>query len=63
MPPEECLKWFDSMDEELQALFDSGACELMEREDVKKLGKAIVKSTWAFRKKSHTSGEVFHYKR
>ena len=62
MPPEERSKWFDSMDEELQALFDSGACELMEREDVKKLGKPIVKSTWAFRKKRRASGEVFRYK-
>ena len=49
------------MDEELQALFDSGACELVEREDVKKLGKPIVKSTWAFCKKRRASGEVFRY--
>ena len=50
------------MDEELQALFDSGACEFVDQEDVQKLGKTIIKSMWAFCKKHRASGEVFCYK-
>ena len=62
MPPEERSKWFDSMDEELQALFEMGSCEFVSRDEVKRLGKQIVKSTWAFRKKRRASGEVYRYK-
>ena len=62
MPPEERSKWFDSMDEEIQALFESGACEFVDRQEVLRKGKEIVKSTWAFRKKRRASGEVYRYK-
>ena len=34
MPPEERAKWFDSMDEELRALFEMGACEFVDRDEV-----------------------------
>ena len=30
MPPEERRKWFDSMDEELRVLFETGACEFVD---------------------------------
>ena len=62
MPPEERAKWFDSMDEELRALFEMGACEFVDRDEVVRMGKEIVKSTWAFRKKRTASGEVYRYK-
>ena len=62
MDAEEQDRWFDSMDEEIQALFKSGACEFMDREEVLKQKKEIVKSTWAFRKKRKPSGEVTRYK-
>ena len=48
MPPEECSKWFDSMDEELGALFRSGACEFVEQSEVEALKKEIVKCIWVF---------------
>ena len=51
MSPEERAKWLDSMDEEIQALFKTGACEFADRADVLKERKEIIKSTWAFRKK------------
>ena len=50
------------MDEEMQALFESGACEFVDRQEVLRQGKEIVKSTWAFRKKRRASGEVYRYK-
>ena len=45
MSPEERAKWLDSMDEEIQALFKTGACEFADRADVLKEQKEIVKST------------------
>ena len=54
--------WMDSMDEELQALFDQGTFEFVERSEVEKQGEDIVKTTWAFRKKRKPSGEVYRYK-
>jgi len=62
MDPEERSKWFDSMDEELGTLFESGACEFVDRQDVLKKKKEIIKTTWAFRKKRKPSGEVTRYK-
>ena len=62
MSPEERAKWLDSTDEEIQALFKTGACEFADRTDVLKERKEIVKSTWAFRKKRKPSGEVTRYK-
>ena len=54
MSPEERANWLDSMDEEIQALFKTGACEFADRADVLKEQKEIVKSTWAFHKKRKT---------
>ena len=62
MEPEERNKWMDSMDEELQVLFDSGAFEFVSREEAIRLGEEIVPTTWAFRKKRKPSGEVYRYK-
>ena len=62
MSPEERAKCLDSMDEEIQALFKTGACEFADRADVLKEQKEIVKSTWVFRKKRKPSGEVTRYK-
>ena len=62
MPPEERSKWFDSMDEEIRALFESGACEFVDRDEATRQNKQVVKSTWAFRKKRRASGEVSRYK-
>lgn len=39
MPHDKQQKWFDSLDEELCVLFESGACELVDREEVIKQGK------------------------
>ena len=58
MSPKERAKWLDSMDEEIQALLKTGACEFADHADVLKERKEIVKSTWAFRKKRKPSGEV-----
>ena len=46
------------MDEEIKALFKTGACEFADRADVLKERKEIVKSMWAFCKKRKPSGEV-----
>ena len=62
MAPEERSKWFDSMDEEIRALFESGACELASKDEILRMKKEIVKSTWAFRKKRKPSGEVSRFK-
>ena len=63
MDAEERNKWFDSMDEELTALFKSGACEFVNKDDVIKAKHEIVKTTWAFRKKRKPgTGEVTRYK-
>ena len=62
MPYDERQKWFASMDEELQALFEFGTFEFVDRADVEKQGEDIVKTTWAFRKKRKPSGEVYRYK-
>jgi len=62
MDSEERSKWFDSMDEELGALFESGACEFVDRQEVLRMKKEIIKTTWAFRKKRKPSGEVTRYK-
>ena len=62
MAPNERDKWFDSMDEELKALFESDACQFIDRAEVVRRKKEIVKSTWAFRKKRKPSGEVTRYK-
>ena len=51
MDPEERDKWFDSMDEEIKALFDSDACEFTDLEEALRLKPEIVKSTGAFRQK------------
>ena len=58
MSPEEQAKWLDSMDEEIQALFKSGACEFTDCTEVLKQCKEIVNSAWAFWKKHEPSGEV-----
>ena len=62
MDPDERERWFDSMDEEINALFNSGACELADRSEIMKKKLEIVKSTWAFRKKRKPSGEVTRHK-
>ena len=63
MPADERQKWFDSMDEELKALFESGACQFIDRSEVLRMKKEIVKSTWAYRKKrAPGTGEVTRYK-
>ena len=62
MDPEERDKWFAAMDEEMQTLFGSGACEFVDREEVLRLKKEIVKSTWSQRKKRDPSGRVSRYK-
>ena len=62
MDPEERTKWFESMDEELQALFESGACEFIDRSEVIKLKKEIVRSIWSFRRKRKPSGEITRLK-
>ena len=62
MPKEEQDKWFDSMDEELQALFDQGTLEFVPRSEPESKEAEIVKTTWALRKKRHPSGEVYRYK-
>ena len=61
MPPEERNKWMDSMDEELQALYEFGTFEFIPRSEVEE-GEEIIKTTWAFRKKRKPSGEVYRYK-
>ena len=62
LPDDEKEKWMSSMDEELQALHDSGTFEFVDRSEVLKQGEEIVKTTWAFRKKRTPSGEVYRYK-
>ena len=62
MPKPERDKWFESMDEELDALYKFGTFEFVEREEVLKEGEDIVQTTWAFRKKRRPSGEVYRYK-
>ena len=62
MDKEERDQWFDSMDEELSVLFKSGACEFVDRQEVLRLRKEIVKSTWAFRQKRKPSGEIYRKK-
>ena len=51
MSPEERQRWFLSMDEELQALFNGGTFEFIDHSEVEKMGEEIVKMTWAFLKK------------
>ena len=63
MDPVERDKWFDSMDEELKVLFESGVTEFVDRSEVISMKKEIVKSTWAFRKKrAPGTGHVTKYK-
>ena len=50
------------MDEEIQALFKSGACKFSDHADVLKQCKEMVKSMWAFHKKRKPFGEVACYK-
>ena len=50
------------MDEEVKALFDSGACEFIDRQVAMDMRKDIIKSTWAFCKKRKPSGEVSQHK-
>ena len=58
MPKGEWGKWFNLMDEEVKALFDSRACEFIDRQAAMDMRKVVVKSTWAFRKMRKPSGEV-----
>ena len=62
MDPDERAKWFDSMDEELKVLFESGVMEFVSRDFVVSQRKEIVKSTWAFRKKRKPDGSVSRFK-
>ena len=63
MDPEERNKWFDSMDEELKVLFDSGVMEFVDRAEVVAKKQEIVRSTWAFRKKrAPGTGNITKYK-
>ena len=63
MDHEEREKWFDSMNEELKVLFESGVMEFVDREEVRAKKQEIVKSTWAFRKKrAPGTGNVTRYK-
>ena len=62
MDPQEREQWFDSMDEELQALWENGTFEFVDRSEVEKAAKEIVRTTWAFRKKRRPSGEVYRLK-
>ena len=48
MDPEEHLLWMKAMDEELEALSEWEAMELVQRSKPLALGEQIVKSTWAF---------------
>ena len=58
MSPEERLEWMESMDEEIRALSEHNAVELVPRQEPLSLKKQVVKSTWAFRKKRNPAGEV-----
>ena len=45
MSHEERVKWFDSMDEELQALYDGGTFEFVSRQDVVNQGEEQLSTT------------------
>ena len=62
MDPKERDLWFDSMDEELKALFDSGACQFIDRAEVQRMKKEIVKTTWAYRIKRQPCGTAYQRK-
>ena len=59
MDLEERNRWLDSMDEELQALFDQGTVKFVPMSKALEQGEEIVKTTWAFRRKRRPSGEVY----
>ncbi len=62
MSGEERFKWIESMDVEMSDLTERQAYELVPRNDVLALGKKVVKSMWAFRRKRKPDGSVSRYK-
>ena len=57
IPPKEIEDWYEAMDVELDALRQKNTMTEIDRSDVP-IGKQIVKSTWAFRRKRRPNGEV-----
>ena len=55
-------KWIESMDTEITDLMEREAFELVPRSEVSKLGKRVIKSMWAFRRKRRPDGTVSRYK-